>query len=66
MSNNEDLQDLVSKAMRRSWQLGQTFWQQADSESRTQWKRADATQAAFETLIEETRAAIALTGADHE
>ena len=56
---NEDLQDLVSKAMRRSWQLGQTYWQQADSEYFSQQKKSDDTQAKFNALIEETRAALA-------
>lgn len=56
---NEDLQDLVSKALRRAWQLGQTYWQQADSEYFSQHKKADVTQARFDELIEETRAAIA-------
>lgn len=55
----EDIQDLVSKAMRRAWQLGQTYWQQADSEYASYHKKADVTQAAFNTLVDETRAAIA-------
>lgn len=56
---NEDIQDLVSKAMRKAWQLGQTYWQQADSESMSQWKKADITQAKFQQLADETRTAIA-------
>lgn len=55
---NEDLQDLVSKALRRAWQLGQTYWQQADSDSVSQHKKADVTQARFDELIEETRSAV--------
>ena len=31
---DDDMQDMVSKALSRAWQLGQTYWQQADSESR--------------------------------
>ena len=58
---NEDLQDLVSKAMRRAWQLGQTYWQQADSDYFSQQNKSDDTQAKFNALIEETRAAIAAT-----
>ena len=50
--------DLVSKAMRRAWQLGQTYWQQADSEYTSQHRKADETQAKFQTLVDETRAAI--------
>ena len=64
---DEDIQDLVSKAMRRSWQLGQTYWQQADSDYTSHWKKADETQAKFQHLVDETRAAIAkATGASHE
>ena len=53
------LQDLVSKAMRQAWQLGQTYWQQADSEYLSQQAKSDVTQTRFNTLVEETRAAIA-------
>ena len=59
---NEDIQDLVSKAMRRAWQLGQTYWQQADSESWSQNKKSDETQAKFDRLVDETRDAIAKAG----
>ena len=58
MSNahsTDDLCDTVSKAMRKAWQLGQTYWQQADSESLSQHKKADITQQKFDTLMEETR-----------
>ncbi len=55
----EDLQDMVSKALRRAWQLGQTYWQQADSEYTSQHRKADETQGKFDALVEETRAAIA-------
>lgn len=54
----EDLQDTVSKALRRAWQLGQTYWQQADSEYTSQHRKADETQGKFDTLVEETRAAL--------
>jgi hypothetical protein len=49
---------VVSKALRRAWQLGQTYWQQADSEYTSHHKKADETQAKFQTLVDETRAAI--------
>ena len=55
----EDLQDMVSKALRRAWQLGQTYWQQADSEYTSQHRKADETQGKFDALVEETRAALA-------
>ena len=55
----EDLQDTVSIALRRAWQLGQTYWQQADSEYTSQHRKADETQGKFDALVEETRAALA-------
>ena len=58
MTDIHDTADLVSKALRRAWQLGQTYWQQADSEYQSHWKKADATQATFDQLVEDTRAAI--------
>ena len=58
MTDMHDTADLVSKALRRAWQLGQTYWQQADSEYQSHWKKADATQATFDQLVEDTRAAI--------
>lgn len=54
----EDLQDTVSKALRRAWQLGQTYWQQADSEYTSQHRKADETQGKFYALVEETRTAL--------
>lgn len=58
MNEKHDTADLVSKALRKAWQLGQTYWQQADSEYPSQWKKADATQATFDQLVEDTRAVI--------
>lgn len=54
----EDRADVVSKALRKAWQLGQTYWQQADSEYTSQHRKADETQAKFQALVDETRAAI--------
>src|SRR5574337_1295543 len=54
----EDRADVVSKALRKAWQLGQTYWQQADSEYTSQHRKADETQARFQALVDETRAAI--------
>ncbi|MFA7278930.1 MAG: hypothetical protein WC100_02440 [Sterolibacterium sp.] len=56
-----DVPDVVSKAMRRAWQLGQTYWRQADSESFSQQKKSDETQHKFEQLIDETRAQLTQT-----
>lgn len=57
----DDLQDLVSKALRKAWKLGKTYWQQVDSEYASQWKKSDATQVAFNELVENTRAALQST-----
>lgn len=48
----EDIKDFVSKAMRKSFQLGQVYWQQADSEYYSQNKKCDETQAKFDSLVE--------------
>ena len=56
---NGDVLDLVSLALRKAWQLGQTYWQQADSEFISQQNKSDATWAKFQALIDETRAALA-------
>lgn len=52
----DDIIDAISKALRRAFQLGQTYWQQAYSESWTQQAKSDGTQKKFEALIDETRA----------
>lgn len=49
-----DLADAVSKAMRQSYLLGQTYWQQADSDSWKQHKKAGETSDKFYALVEET------------
>ena len=51
---NEDLQGIVSKALRRAWKLGQDYWAQADSESYKQNKKADDTYAKFQYLVHDT------------
>jgi hypothetical protein len=60
---SDDTIDAVSKALRRAWELGQTYWQQADSDY---WKQQDlsvGTQQKFEMLIDETSALLAADGA---
>ncbi len=56
------IKDLVTKAMRSSWSLGQTYWQQANSLSYSQSQRSIETQEKFEQLIEELRAQLAELG----
>lgn len=50
----EDQKDIVSKAMRKTFQLGQLYWQQADSEYQSQWSKSDATYKSFLELIDKT------------
>jgi hypothetical protein len=50
--------EAMKKALRRAFNLGQTYWQQADSEYSSHWKKADVTKASFEQLVEETCQAI--------
>ena len=54
-----DLPAMVSKALREAYNLGQRYWQQADSEYISQHKKADDTRAKFLALVEETCAALA-------
>ena len=51
--------DALRKAMARVWSLGQTYWQQADSESYAQNKKSDATREKYLAFVEETVAALA-------
>lgn len=44
----------IRAALRLAYNLGQTYWQQADSEYTSQWKKADATSAKFRQLVEDT------------
>jgi hypothetical protein len=55
MMDIENLADEVSKAMRKAWNLGQTYWSQADSESYSQNKKSDDTAAKFNELVDATR-----------
>ncbi|OZI61589.1 hypothetical protein [Bordetella genomosp. 11] len=47
------LRETVLKAMNRAWHLGQTYWQQADSESYSQNRKSDDTRAKFLALVDE-------------
>ena len=58
-SGAADLPEMVSKALREAYNLGQRYWQQADSEYISQHKKADDTRAKFMALVEETCAALA-------
>jgi len=39
--------------IKRAFQLGQTYWQQADSEYASDYKKADATYQKFQDLLQE-------------
>jgi hypothetical protein len=43
----------LRKALKRAFHLGQTYWQQADSDYASQWKKADQTRAQFDALVED-------------
>lgn len=51
--------EAVRSALRKAYNLGQTYWQQADSEYRSENKKSDATAAKFVRLIDDTVAQIA-------
>lgn len=48
------LPDTVAKALRTAFSLGQTYWQQADSEYASQHRKADETSAKFRQLVADT------------
>lgn len=50
----EYLRDLLDRALGRAYSLGQTYWMQADSESYSQNRKADETQAKFDGMRAET------------
>ncbi len=49
-----DSADTAAIALRKAWQLGQTYWQQADSESYSQQDKSAATQERFSKLVSDT------------
>lgn len=44
----------IRAAMKKAFYLGQTYWQQTDSEYVSQQNKSDATKAKFDALLEET------------
>lgn len=50
--------DVVRTALKRAFNLGQTYWQQADSEFSSHWKKADTTREQFAQLVEDTCATL--------
>jgi hypothetical protein len=51
-------EETLKLAMRKAFNLGATYWQQADSEYSSEWKKADETKARLDQLVEETITAI--------
>ena len=51
-----DAQELLRKDLHRVFLLGQTYWQQADSQSQAENNRSDVTYAKFAALVEEVLA----------
>lgn len=56
MEVSDDVVDTVAKALDKAWQLGQRYWEQADSDSYSQNKKSDATLAKFQDLVGGVRA----------
>jgi hypothetical protein len=54
----EELQDYLRKKLRTAYNLGQTYWQQADSEYRRDHKKSAETANKFIELIEHVVAAV--------
>jgi len=48
----------IREALRKAFKLGQTYWQQADSDSYKQNKKSVLTRQQFDELVEETCAAL--------
>jgi hypothetical protein len=44
----------IRAALKLAFNLGQTYWQQADSDYTSNWKKADVTHAKFRQLVEDT------------
>jgi hypothetical protein len=53
----------LRKSLSQAWNLGQTYWQQADSEYASQNRKSDGTRDKYLALVEET---CAILGAKHE
>jgi hypothetical protein len=55
----DEAADIACGAVRKAFALGQTYWQQADSEYTSQHRKADETHAKFKALVQETHDALA-------
>lgn len=53
------IEQTLRDALKRAWNLGQTYWQQADSDSYAENRRSDETRNKFQALMEDTIAQMA-------
>jgi hypothetical protein len=60
--DTDAIANAVAAALRRAYSLGQTYWQQADSDSYAQNRRSEETRQKFERLVAETRDLIESAG----
>jgi hypothetical protein len=51
---NQQQKQLISEAMKKAFNLGSLYWQQADSEYVSQHKKADETVKRYHALIHQT------------
>lgn len=54
MTDTQKLRELLAKAIKRAYHLGQEYWRLADSESYSDNRRSGDTQAKFDALLFET------------
>lgn len=57
-TETQTLRETVDKALVRAYSLGQTYWQQADSDYISHNRKSDETQARFDAMRAETVAAL--------
>jgi hypothetical protein len=46
---------LVEFSLHEAFRLGQVYWQEADHEHASQWRKADITKQKFHDLVEQTK-----------
>ena len=46
--------EALKLALKKAFDLGKRYWQQADSDFTSQWRKADVTLASFNQLVEDT------------
>src|ERR1700741_4940175 len=51
---NDEISRIIRKALRKAYNYGQAYWQQADSESYSEQAKSDVTAKEFATFVEQT------------